>query len=165
MSDSFDENNPLVERLDRIEVRLGAIEDSGRERLETLVERTLAPRVEELRLRLHADMVESMETRLTTFEQSIDSKVSTRVAALEKALIDQSAIITALSHRAVEAEENFQRLIAAVERLCAQRERVTPFEEQLGEAFDRQPVSDFRPRIVTEEEAREHRHRRPMSRL
>ena len=40
-----------------------------------------------------------------------------RVCDLEKALIDQSAIITALSQRAMEAEQNFQRLISAVERL------------------------------------------------
>jgi len=168
------DDDRMIERLDRIEARLTAIESSGRERFESLMEVALAPRVEELRLRLHSDMVESMETRLTAFEQNIDSKVSTRLTTLEKALIDQAAVITALSKRAVEAEDNFQRLIGAVERLCEQKQAETPrvelpFERQLSEAFQRQPggpqaESGFRPRIVPEDEVKQ-RHRRPLSRL
>ena len=168
------DDDRMIERLDRIEARLTAIESSGRERFESLMEVALAPRVEELRLRLHSDMVESMETRLTAFEQNIDSKVSTRLTTLEKALIDQAAVITALSKRAVEAEDNFQRLIGAVERLCEQKQTETPrvelpFERQLSEAFQRHPggpqaESGFRPRIVPEDEVKQ-RHRRPLSRL
>lgn len=167
------EDDRMIERLDRIEARLSAIESSGRERFESLMEVALAPRVEELRLRLHGDMVETMETRLTAFEQNIDSKVSARLSTLEKALIDQAAVITALSKRAVEAEENFQRLIGAVERLCEQKQSTAPrpdlpFERQLNEAFQRQgggqQESGFGPRIVADDEARQ-RHRRPMSRL
>ncbi len=173
MSSRADDDR-VIERLDRIEARLTSIESSGREKFDSLMEVALAPRVEELRLRLHSDMVETMETRLTAFEQNIDSKVSTRLSTLEKALIDQAAVITALSKRAVESEENFQRLIGAVERLCEERQNVTPraelpFERQLSEAFQRQPgasqaESGFRPKIVPEDEFKQ-RHRRPMSRL
>lgn len=171
---SHGDDDRLIERLERIEVRLSAIEESGREKFESMMEVALAPRVEELRVRLHGDMVETMETRLAAFEENIDSKVATRLSTLEKALIDQAAVITALSQRAVEAEENFQRLIGAVERLCEQKQSAPPraelpFERQLNEAFQRQPgappaESGFRPRIVPEDEGKQ-RHRRPMSRL
>lgn len=165
----------LIERLDRIEQRLEAVENGNRKTLESVLETTLGPHVEKLRGQLQTDMQESMDTRLTAFEQSIDGKVSKRMASLEKALIDQSAVITALSQRAVEAEENFQRLISAVERLFEQKgvapgkAGVSPaaFEEHLNEALHAPVVvpQGFRPRIVSEEEAKSSRHRRPLSRF
>ena len=94
----------------------------------------IGPKIREnLRAHLRAELLES----LTTFEESIDSKVSMRVSTIEKALIDQSAIIAALSQRAIEAEQNFQRLIGAVERLCEQKEaastaRVVPIRLSRG---------------------------------
>jgi hypothetical protein len=122
-----------------------------------------------------------VETTLTRFERAIDSKVSLRVSTLEKALIDQSAIITTLSERAIESDANFQRLISAVERLCERTDPAPhsherpvldlPFERQLSEAFQRQPGtsalppdSGFRPRIILEEDNKQ-RHRKPMTRL
>ncbi len=170
----------LTARLDRIEDRLEAVENANRRTLETVLETTLAPYVGKLRAQLLTDMQESMNTRLTAFEESIDSKVSTRMTAVEKALIDQSAVITALSRRAVEAEENFQRLISAVERLFEQKgitpagqqgvspAAFEPFEKQLSDAMQLGPVvvpEGFRPRIVSEEETKASRHRRPLSRL
>ena len=175
MSHHPDDPN-LIERLDRIEERLEAVEGVNKRTLESALETTLAPYVEKLRGQLQTDMQEAMNTRLTAFEQSIDGKVSKRMASLEKALIDQSAVITALSQRAVEAEENFQRLISAVERLFEQKgiapggqQGVSPaaFEEHLNEALHSPVVvpQGFRPRIVSEEEAKSSRHRRPLSRL
>jgi len=157
-------NDPNVtDRIERIEDRLEAVENASRR------------------------MQEAMDARLTAFEEAIDGKVSARMTALEKALIDQSTVITALSQRAVEAEANFQRLISAVERLFEQRgiapvasdasrhhttapPGVSPgaFEEHFKEALQSGPVvvpEGFRPRIVSEEEAKSGRHRRPLSRL
>jgi primosomal protein N' len=181
-SDSMDNDDPkLIARLERIEDRLDAFESNNRRTLESVLEKTLAPYVETLRARLQIDIRESMDTRLNAFEQAIDQKVSNRVAALEKVLIDQSTIITTLSQRAVEAEENFQRLISAVERLFAQREGApagkpvispaafeTSFEKQLNDALQAGPVvvpEGFRPRIVSEKEAKHSQHRRPLSKL
>lgn len=166
----------LTERLDRIEERLEAVEHTNRQAIESVLESTLAPHIENLRGQLHTDLLEAMNTRLAAFENSIDNKVSARMAALEKALIDQSTVITALSQRAVEAEENFQRLISAVERLFEQKgiapaghPGVSPaaFEEHLNEALQSPVVvpQGFRPRIVSEEESKASRHRRPLSRL
>jgi uncharacterized coiled-coil protein SlyX len=152
-------NDPNVtDRIERIEDRLEAVENASRR------------------------MQEAMDARLTAFEEAIDGKVSARMTALEKALIDQSTVITALSQRAVEAEANFQRLISAVERLFEQRgieqqaitrpgqPGVSPaaFETHLNEALQSGPVvvpEGFRPRIVSEEEAKSPRNRRPLSRL
>jgi hypothetical protein len=191
MSDSLD-NIPAIEllldRLDRIEARMSAGEARPAVNIEALqvqvdrhfadvakevpaiLESLLGPHVADLRARLHTEMRESMEAGLTAFEQTIDNKVSLRISTLEKALIDQSAIVTALSQRAIEAEENFQRLISAVERLCERKEQPVldlPFERQLSEAFRRQPApsalpvdSGFRPRIVREDDPKvRHRNR------
>jgi len=214
MSDTLDITlaiDPLLDRLDRIEARMSAVEarpvsDAGSvslaaldqlvqrqnhdiEALRTQVERRFAevasevpailesllgPRVEDLRARLHAEMRESLQATLSTFEQTLDNKVSVRTSALEKALVDQSTTLRALSQRALEAEEHFHRLISAVERLCERKERSVldrPVERQLTEAFQRQPVpsalppdSGFRPRIV-KDEGDKPRHRNKMASL
>ncbi len=177
MGDSLDDIPAielLLDRLDRIEDRISAVEartaaDVAKD-VPAILESLLGPHVADLRARLHAEMRESMEASLAAFEQTIDNKVSHRVSMLEKALIDQSAIVTALSQRAIEAEENFQRLISAVERLCERKEQPVldlPFDRQLNEAFRRQPApaalpldSGFRPRIVKEDDPKvRHRNR------
>jgi hypothetical protein len=210
-SDSGFPIQPLLERLDRIEARMSAVEarpvseagSDGLAQLDHVVQRQtqdlqtlrvqverrfaevakevpaileslLDPRVEDLRTRLRAEMRESVESTLVSFERKLDHKVSVRIATLENSLIDQSTAVTALGQRAIEAEENFQKLISAVERLCESRERPVldlPFERQLSEAFQRQPGpselsanSGFRPRIVTEDADRP-RHRNPLARL
>ena len=122
----------LLDRLERIEARLSAIE--ARPSLESTIESVLNRRIEDLRLRLHAEMQES----LTIFEGTIDNKVSLHISKVEKALIEQSVVITTLSQRAVDSEVNLQRLISAVEKLF---ERADP-------AKANPPDSVFRPRIV-----------------
>jgi hypothetical protein len=130
--------------------------------VESIVEAALGPRVEDLRARLHAEMLESVEATLARFEQTIDSKVSLRIATIEKALTEQSAMITALSQREVESDAHLQRLISAVERLCERTDerspvptqakepsfRSLPFERQLDEAMERVPDE---PRVLKEE--------------
>jgi hypothetical protein len=186
---------PLLERLDRIESRISAVEDSDssvtaelglrierqakmiealkvqlngtRQSLESTLETTIGPRIDELRARLRAEVLESVNSALTTFERMIDAKVSLRVSTIEKALIEQSSSIRDLSRRTVASEANMQRLISAVERLCAQKDSqplaspAQPPERQLAPL----PTdSGFRPRIVREEDNKL-RHRRPLSRM
>jgi hypothetical protein len=186
----------LLERLDRIEARIGAVDGSEnsaaaelgvrverqakmietlkvqlngtRHSLESTLEATIGPRIDDLRSRLRAEVLESVNSALATFERMIDAKVSLRVSTIEKALIEQSSSIRDLSQRTLATEANLQRLISAVERLCAQKDGqpLTPPEQPL----DKQLVapmpaeSGFRPRIVREEDNKL-RHRRPLSRL
>jgi uncharacterized coiled-coil protein SlyX len=83
-----------------------------------LLESIVAPRVDDLRLRLQLEAQQSVDASLTTFERAIEEKTSHRIAALEKVMLDQSALLTALGHRAIESDMNVERLIAAVGRLC-----------------------------------------------
>jgi hypothetical protein len=167
MNDSSDNIlalEPLLDRLDRIETRMSAVESRpiafqtqvARE-IPLILESLLVPHVEDVRARLQAEMHESVRSTFKAFEQTLDDKISARVATLEKALIDQSAIVTTLGQRALESEASFQRLISAVERLCESKERPAldlPFERQSG----------FRPRIMKEDEIRP-RPRNPLAAL
>jgi hypothetical protein len=196
---------PLLDRLDRVEFRISAVEaravpaqsdiealqlqlnemrqrvasDVKRE-IPAILESIIGPQVEYIRIRLEADLQESTKNTLATFEQALDNKVSLRMSMLEKALIEQSGIITTLSERAIESDTNMQRLISAVEKLCEARPTPAvressfpelPFERHLSEAIKGQPEppvqypdSGFRPRIVTEEDNKP-RHRKPLARL
>jgi len=58
-----------------------------------MLDTTLSLRVEDLRVRLQAEMLESVESTLAGFERTIDDKVSSRISTIEKALTDQSAMI------------------------------------------------------------------------
>jgi uncharacterized coiled-coil protein SlyX len=152
--------------------------------LESMLASTLGPHLEDLRARLQAEVRESVETTLISFERVIDTKVSLRVSTLEKAIIEQSGIITTLSQRAIESDSNLQRLISAVERLCERPDArpapsapatparapsllELPFERHLSEAIKRQPEppdSGFRPRILKEDDEKP-RHRKPLTRI
>ncbi len=111
----------LNEYRERIAADIAAIEKRMADvtkGIPALLESIVAPRVDDLRLRLRSEMQQSVNASLTTFERAIDDKVSDRIAALEKAMLDQSALVTALSQRAVESDLNLQGLISAVERFC-----------------------------------------------
>ena len=139
----------LLDRLDRIEARLSAVE--RRPSLEVVVETALTRCVEDLHARLNAEIQES----LTKFEGAIDNKVSLRVAKVETALIEQSVLITTLSQRAVDSEINLQRLISAVEKL---------FNRPEPSPFDLPSDSGFRPRIIKEDD-KTPRPRTPLTKL
>ena len=83
-----------------------------------LVESIISPRSDDFQLRLRSETQQSVRTALTTFERTLEDKVSDRIAVIEKAMIDQSAVVASLSQRAIELELILQRLISGVERLC-----------------------------------------------
>jgi hypothetical protein len=195
-SDNVHTAERLLERLDRIEARIGAVEGSEnsvvaelgvrierqakmietlkaqlngtRQSLESTLDATIGPRIDDLRSRLRAEVLESVNSALATFERMIDAKVSLRVSTIEKALIEQSSSIRDLSQRTLATEANLQRLISAVERLCAQKDgqpMATPEQPLDRPLIAPMPAeSGFRTRIVREEDNKL-RHRRPLSRL
>lgn len=158
----------VVGEIAMIEKRFGDITKG----IPAVLESIIVPRVDDLRVHLRSELQQSVNATLTRFERAIDDKISDRMSTLEKALLDQSSIVTALSQRAVESDMNLQRLISAVERLCG-RGNPTPPAPQEPSVLDLpyQPEvppfqSAFRPRIVKEdEEGREPRHRIPLARL
>ena len=194
-SDNDQTLEPLLDRLERTEARIGAVEGSDnsvtaelglrierqakmietlraelngtRQSLESTLETTIGPRIDDLRARLRAEVLESVNSALTTFERMIDAKVSLRVSTIEKALVEQSSSIRDLSQRTIASEANLQRLIAAVERLCAQKDGQPPVPPVQSPERHLAPLpaeSGFRPRIVREEDNKL-RHRRPLARL
>lgn len=88
-----------------------------------MLESIVAPRVEDLRFHLRAEAEQSIAASLTKFERAFEDKVSDRIAALEKVMLDQSAIMSALSQRAIESEMTMERLISALGRLSDQTGR------------------------------------------
>jgi uncharacterized coiled-coil protein SlyX len=83
-----------------------------------LIESIITPRSGDFELRLRAETQQTVRTALTTFERTIEDKVSDRISVIEKAMVDQSAAVASLSQRAIELEIILQRLISGVEKLC-----------------------------------------------
>jgi hypothetical protein len=126
------------------------------EGIPAVLESIVCPHVDDFRVHLLSELQQSVNVTLTKFERAIDDKVSDRISTLEKAMLDQSTVVTALSRRAIESDMNLQRLISAVERLCERSSQspAQPFE------------SAFRPRILKEEDnEKQFRHRVPMTQL
>jgi hypothetical protein len=93
-------------------------------------------------------------------QRRVEQLVSLRISPLQKALIDQSAIIKTLSQGAIETEATLQRLASAVERLCERNDDarsaspapLPPRQRPSLEPYPLPPDSGFRPRIVPEED-------------
>lgn len=96
---------------------LGAVEKRLAE-VPALIESIIAPGSADFELRLRAETQQSVRTALTTFERTLEDKISDRISVIEKAMVDQSSAVASLSQRAIELEIILQRLISGVERLC-----------------------------------------------
>jgi uncharacterized coiled-coil protein SlyX len=128
-----------------------------REEMPAFVERQLAARIGDLEKRLNGEIEQAQQRTIATFERVIDEKIASRISSMEKALADQAGSIASLSARTAETDNNLQRLVTAIERLCeraqlipaaperrpaqpAQYESRLPFESQLSDAMGREPV-------------------------
>ena len=124
------------------------------EDLPAAVEAAIAPRVDEVRTRLRAEMREAAAAGLAQIGQAIDVRLAGRMAALETTLGVQSSAIGALNQRALETDASMQKLISAVELLCDRAgarpapELVAepsfldlPFQRQYEAALQREPAT------------------------
>lgn len=118
-----------------VERRLAEVAGEDPAIIQSMLDTTLSLRVEDLRVRLQAEMLESVESTLTRFERTIDDKVSSRISTIEKTLTDQSAMIAALSRREVESDAHLQRLISAVDRLCDRSDSLSIVQMPPKESF------------------------------
>jgi len=178
--------SPLLDRLESIERRFDATaatpppvaavseltrridaQDAEIGRLRDMVD----IRAAEIQGRLEAEMDERHQRALETIEKTVEFKVSERIAALERALGEQSASIDALRTRAQETDSNLQRLIVAIERLCERTQVlqspvptpvpvpapgpvVVPFSAHLEEVIETEvdPAAVFRSDVFREVE-------------
>ena len=88
--------------------------------LPAAIDAMVTPRVEDLRERLRTDMEESVAITLQTFELAFHDRVSARIDAVEQRLLGQSETLADLRLRASTADQNLQKLVDAVEKLCEQ---------------------------------------------
>lgn len=187
--------SPILDRFDAIESRLTAIEAmQGRlaqmyiapvadtqlidqklteikKHVPAMIDALVAPQIAEMRKSVEGEAKQAVDAALEAFESGLEKKFGARIAAIEKAVIDQSSIITALSERAIESDANMQRLLSAVEKLferSVERPQNGPFESQLKDAIKRQPETadaGFRPRLISEDEDTAPKHRRKLTLL
>jgi uncharacterized coiled-coil protein SlyX len=167
---------PLLDRLESIERKFAApaapvavseltsridAQQAEIERLRDLVD----VRAAEIQSRLEAEMDARHRTSMAAVEKAVEFKVSERIAALERAVGEQSVSLDALRTRAQDTDANLQRLIVAIEKLCERTPLpapvpqshpiVLPFEAHLNEAREREEVAvpEFRAKIFREMEA------------
>jgi len=81
----------------------------------------VTPRVDDLGERFRKEMEESVAGTLQTFEQAFHNRVSARIDAVEQRLLGQSETLADLRLRASTADQNLQRLVNAVEKLCEEK--------------------------------------------
>jgi predicted RecB family endonuclease len=180
----------VTEHRKKVAAQVAAVE----KRFETLareipavLESIVVPRIDDLRRVLRTEIQQSVGATLAKFERTVNNKLAERIATVEKAVREQSVTVNALSGRAVESDANVQRLVAAVERLCAggtfdpSALREPSLVEQLALKAQANPgrrrkadapvqpiefESGFRHQIIAEEETEPPKHhRRPMARL
>jgi hypothetical protein len=165
---------PVTELASRIDAQEAEIE-----RLRVLVD----ARATEIEQRLGAEIEERNKAALDSIEKTVELKVSERIAAIERTLMEQSASIESLRDRAIDTDANLKRLIGAIERLCERTQpiaapapppvpqpvpgpTVVPFESHLAEARAKQEEkpapADFRSAIFKEEEKKS---RFPLARI
>jgi hypothetical protein len=140
----------LSESVESVERRVA----QTREEMPAFVERHVAARISDLENRLNDEIEQAQQRTLATFERAIDEKIASRIGSMEKALADQAGSIAALGARTAETDNNLQRLVTAIERLCERAQLIPsapeqrpaayesrlPFESQLNDAMGREPV-------------------------
>lgn len=114
--------------LDTLEKRIDEVNAS----LPALLESIVIARSEDLRLKLRAEVQQSVHSSLTSFERAIDEKVSSRISLLEKTMLDHSEAMAELSQRIFEFDVKLQRLVSAIERVDDSNSR--PLSKQAGRA-------------------------------
>jgi uncharacterized coiled-coil protein SlyX len=162
------------QRLNESVASVGRRIEQTRAELPAIAERHIASRIDDVERRFAAEIEQMYQRSLETFERAIDEKIASRIGSIEKAIAEQAESIEGLSVRAAETDHNLQRLVAAIERLCeraqsmpsparqpypvtpiqgsATYEAKLPFESQLDDALEREPVV---PVLRTGESARE----------
>lgn len=125
-----------------------------REEMPAFVERHVSARISDLEKRLNQEIEKAQQRTIATFEKAIDEKIASRIGSMEKALAEQAGSIAALGARTAETDNNLQRLVTAIERLCERAQLIPaapeqsaapseprlPFEIQLNDAMGREPV-------------------------
>jgi len=86
------------------------------------IEASVNAKMVELEQRLRGEFQEIHDKTVDAFVTTIESRVVSRITALETSLVEQSQSIVSLREKTFKTDDNLQRLLVAVERLCARAE-------------------------------------------
>ena len=89
-------------------------------RLPAQIEAGIGERISALEQKLQADFQQTHSRTVDMFVETIESKVVQRISALEQSLAEHSQTIVGLREKSFSTDENLQKLLAAVEKLCNQ---------------------------------------------
>ena len=134
-----------------------------RAEIPALVERHVAARIDALENRFAAEIEQSHQRTLEMFERAIDEKISSRIGSIERALAEQAGSIESLSLRTTETDNNLQRLVSAIEKLCERAQLISPAPEQpftSGPSF--QKPRQYETRLPFEEQMHDAMRREPV---
>jgi chromosome segregation ATPase len=129
-----------------IATRIGTVEKNLTDLvagLPNLVESIVEPRVEDLSLRLRAEIQQAVHATLTTFERAIEDKVSDRIAVIEKAMLEQSAAMASFRQRVRELDQDIERWTSSVERLVARASHAIDADSQQPRRAIELPVREL----------------------
>ena len=96
------------------------------------IDAAIGARIGQLNAKLEKELQQAQDRTLEALVQTIDTKVVQRISDLENSLVGQSEAIGGLRDKSLRTDQNMQKLLLAVERLCDQAERQMA---QRGEAM------------------------------
>ncbi len=86
------------------------------------IEASVSAKMAELEHRLRGEFNEIHYRTVDAFAETIEKRVVGRITALENSLIEQSHSIVSLKEKSFRTDDNLNRLLDAVEKLCARAE-------------------------------------------
>lgn len=86
------------------------------------IEAAIAARMTELEQKLRGEFREIHYQTVDAFAETIEKRIVNRINLLENNLIEQSHSIKELREKSLRTDDNLQRLLEAVEKLCARAE-------------------------------------------
>jgi hypothetical protein len=107
-----------VEQVEAFGQKVALVEQQVPAHIETSVNARMA----ELEQRLRGEFQEIHHRTVDAFVETIEHRVVGRIAALENSLAEQSQSIVSLREKSLQTDDNLQRLLEAVEKLCTRVE-------------------------------------------
>lgn len=89
-------------------------------RLPQIVEVNVGLRFDEIEQKLQKNFEEAQSRSMDSFVQAIQTRVVQRISTLETSLVEQSQAIGKLCEASSKTDENLQKMLAGIEKLCDQ---------------------------------------------
>lgn len=129
VSSQNEEIASLRETIERIEARNAEQVEAFAKKLALVeeqvpahIEAAVDARIADLEHKLRGEFEEIHHRTVDAFAENIEKRVVDRIRSLESSLAEQSQSIAVLREKSLHTDDNLQRLLDAVEKLCARAE-------------------------------------------